>query len=151
MGDEHFSPKMISSVSRNHNGVAWFDAVKVMWNWRASQGVSDHQPFINGLSMLTTEKRPELHIAGPLWWESTSDRCIPLTMGQLCLKRFHIMTSSLLGSYHCLFVVFNSSAPVSSCFIADRDLMFKQDDSPDAHTYYAWQIGVVYCKSHKGI
>ena len=34
----------------------------------------------------------------PLWWESTGDRWIPHTKGQLSRKRFHLMTSSLFES-----------------------------------------------------
>ena len=34
------------------------------------------------------------HIAGPLWRESTGDRWIPLTKGQQCEKRYHVIRSS---------------------------------------------------------
>ena len=38
----------------------------------------------------------------PLWWESTGDRWIPLTKGQWCGKKFHLMKSWEGGKEHAL-------------------------------------------------
>ena len=47
-----------------------------------------------GFFKLAKRQTSKLHIVGPLWGESTSDRWIPLTKGQQCGKCFHVVTSS---------------------------------------------------------
>ena len=59
-------------------------------------GVSNHQQpdDLYNRFMLASKKTPKLRVTGQLWGESTGDRWIPITKGQLCGKRFDIMTSS---------------------------------------------------------
>ena len=70
-----------------------------------AHGDSDHRLLkclFNSLLGASIKGTSKIRITGPLWRESTGDRWIPLTKGQLCGKRFDVMTSSWVRSLFAL-------------------------------------------------
>ena len=51
-------------------------------------------PFVQQSVHVKNKENAKLYITGPLWWESTGHRWIPLTKGQWSGQRFHVAFTS---------------------------------------------------------